>query len=85
MNLEKSQEFSRKVVSLLKAIRLERGLSQEKLAKKAGVSRGAVSHIEKGIRNPTLFVCHALASAMETSLGSLVINAENDEPLARTK
>lgn len=52
------------------------GISQNMLAKKAGLSRGAIQHIEKGIRNPTLIVCHAVASALDVSLADVLALAE---------
>jgi len=60
------------------------GISQNVLAKKAGLSRAAIQHIEKGIRNPTLIVCHAVASALDVSLADVLTLAEkqgNDEKL----
>jgi len=60
----------------LKEIRLKMGISQNMLAKKAGLSRGAIQHIEKGIRNPTLIVCHAVASALDVSLADVLALAE---------
>lgn len=66
-------------MACLKAIRLEKGVSQNKLAEKAGLSRAAVQHIEKGIRNPTLIVCHALAKALDTSLGRIINRIESEQ------
>jgi DNA-binding XRE family transcriptional regulator len=60
------------------------GISQNVLAKKAGLSRAAIQHIEKGIRNPTLIICHAVASALDVSLADVLTLAEkqgNDEKL----
>ena len=73
MNLHESQIFSRDVVAELKRLRLERGISQNALAAKAGVSRAAIQHIEKEIRNPTLILLHALASALDVSLGTVLL------------
>jgi transcriptional regulator with XRE-family HTH domain len=60
----------------LKKVRLEKGISQLTLAKRAGISRGAVTHIESGIRNPTLIVCHALAKALDIKLSNLLRRVE---------
>jgi transcriptional regulator with XRE-family HTH domain len=70
--LEKSQRFSRAVVQELRRLRKQKGWSQLALATRAGVSRGAVQHIEKGIRNPTLMLTHALAEALDVSLCAVV-------------
>ena len=76
MNLEKSQEFSRAVVKELKRIRLKKSLSQLAVSQKAGLSRAAIQHIEKGIRNPTLMVVHAIAKALDTSLTKIIRKVE---------
>ena len=56
----------------MKRIRLEKGISQNKLAQKAGLSRAAIQHIEKEIRNPTLILVHAVACALEVSMGAVL-------------
>ena len=61
----------------LKEIRLKMAISQNLLAKKSGLSRGAIQHIEKGIRNPTLIVCHAVATALDVSLADVLALAES--------
>jgi len=48
----------------LKRIRTERGISQSDIAKSLGVSRGFVSNIENGKRNPTLATISRLAKAI---------------------
>lgn len=63
-------------MAVLREIRLKKGLSQNRLAEITGLSRGAIQHIEKGIRNPTLMVCHAIASAMNVSLGAILKKLE---------
>jgi len=78
LNLEKSQQFSRTVVDALKRVRQKKGISQEKLAKTCGLSRSAISMIESGDRNPTLFVCHALAAGLGVQLSKVIRDAERD-------
>ena len=63
-------------MQILKEIRLKMQISQNALAKKTGLSRTAVQFIEKGIRNPTLIVCHALATGLGVSLAEVLIEAE---------
>lgn len=76
LNLEKSQEFSYAVVRELKRIRLEKGLSQLAVSQRAGLSRATIQHIEKGIRNPTLMVVHAIAQALDSSLAGIIRGIE---------
>ena len=75
LNLEKSLKFSRAVVSAIQTARKSQGVSQQRLAEMAGVSRSAVTMIENGARNPTLFVCHALAEALDLDLSELIRDA----------
>ena len=76
LNLEKSLKYSRCVVSLLAQARRQNGFSQTAIAKKTGLSRSAVSMIESGDRNPTLFVCHAIAHAIGVNLSSILATVE---------
>jgi transcriptional regulator with XRE-family HTH domain len=77
LKLANSERFSAGVVAELRRIRLSKGISQKTLAEAAGVSRAAVTHIEAGIRNPTLIVCHALAAALGIRFSSLSRRVEN--------
>lgn len=61
---------------VLRRQRLARGLSQEALAHDAGLHRTYVGLVERGLRNPTIEVGHALAQALGTSLSELVREAE---------
>lgn len=54
------QNFGRRV----RALRTERGISQEDLAHRAGVHRTYVSDLERGNRNVGLDNIHALAEAL---------------------
>ena len=48
-----------------------RGLSQEELAERAGISPQYVSNIERGNENPTLDILFKLADALKVSFGEL--------------
>ena len=52
--------------------RLERGLTQQQLAKRAGVSRPNLSAIETGLRDASLRSVRALALALDVRPGLLV-------------
>ena len=67
-----SEQFSRALVASLKEVREQRGISQSQLAKLSGVSRPMINHLESGIRNPTVIVFHALATALKVDLAKLV-------------
>jgi transcriptional regulator with XRE-family HTH domain len=56
----------------LKALRKEKGWSQQKLAEKAGLSINAVTKIEQGLaESPTLKTLVKLADALGVSLDEL--------------
>ncbi len=59
----------------VRAERRARGLSIERLADLAGVSRSMVSDIERGAKTPTVLVLDRLATALGTSIARLL-----DEP-----
>lgn len=60
------------------ALRKQRGLSQEELAEKAGVSRQAVSNWERGVAMPDVEMLNRLATLFDVDLSSLV-NGETRE------
>lgn len=60
----------------LRARRVERGISQEELAARAGLHRNFVGLLERGQRNVTVLVLQDLAGALKVSLSELVVQAK---------
>lgn len=58
--------------SVLREFREASKLSQERLAELSGLHRTYVSLLERGLRNPSLTVIHALARALGTSMVAMV-------------
>lgn len=56
----------------MRAIREARGLSQEQIAKIAGVPRATWTHLESGAANPTLAVLIKVANALQIRLDELL-------------
>lgn len=57
-----------KVGARIRDLRKARGLTQEKLAWEAGLSKGHLSGIEKGLVRPTLTTLSMLAKRLEVDL-----------------
>src|ERR1700760_1240766 len=56
----------------IKALRTARGLSQQQIAKAAGVPRATWTHLESGAGNPTLAVLGKVATALQVRLDELL-------------
>jgi transcriptional regulator with XRE-family HTH domain len=68
LKIQPSEAFGQ----VLRALRLERGLSQEALALEAGIQRNYVSLIERGINQPTITIIFNLAEALEMQPSQLI-------------
>lgn len=60
----------------IRRLRLERGLSQEQLAERAGTDLTQIGGIERGVRNPSYTTLVRLAAALETRVGELATLAD---------
>jgi transcriptional regulator with XRE-family HTH domain len=56
----------------LRQLRLERNLSQEKLAELAGLHRNYIGHLERGEKTPSLDVILRLSNAMTLAVDELL-------------
>ena len=65
-------DIRKKFGKRLRALREERGWSQEEFADRAGLHRTYVSAVERGVRNPTLSVLERLSKALGVSMTELV-------------
>ncbi len=65
--------MTKRLDAVLRALREQRGMTQEQVAKKAGVTKFYVSQLETGLRkNPSLPVLRRLARALGVPVGKLV-------------
>jgi transcriptional regulator with XRE-family HTH domain len=67
----------------IKAMREARGLSQQQIAKIAGVPRATWTHLESGAANPTLAVLIKCANALQVRLDELLGPARQPAKLVR--
>lgn len=67
----------------LRTLRVERGLSQERLALASGIDRSYVGRIERGSENVTVNTLEALSSVLEVHVSLLF--AEVDKKAVRPK
>ncbi|GJE60459.1 helix-turn-helix domain-containing protein [Methylobacterium trifolii] len=60
----------------LRRLRVERGLSQERLALAAGIDRAYVGRVERGSENVTISTLEAMATALAVPVADLLIEPE---------
>ncbi|MCB9805585.1 helix-turn-helix transcriptional regulator [Candidatus Nomurabacteria bacterium] len=63
---------SKKLGENFKKFRIEKGLSQSDVADSLGISRGFISNIESGKKNPTLITLTKLANSVGISIDKLL-------------
>ena len=64
--------LTKRLVVHLKRLREQRGLTQEQLATRAGVSHGYLARLELGMHDPSLSTLARLAKALKVSVAELV-------------
>ena len=64
----------------LRLLRVQRGLSQERLALAAGIDRAYVGRVERGSENVTVATLEALAGALAVSVATLFAEPEQGSP-----
>jgi transcriptional regulator with XRE-family HTH domain len=61
----------------VRRIRLERGLSQERLSELSGFTQQYLSDLERGLRNPTVVTLYELAQALDSTPTELISPASD--------
>lgn len=59
--------------------RESKGMNQAELSAEAGITRAAISQIEKGHRVPTIPVLHRIAAVLEVSIDYLIGKTDKSE------
>ena len=56
------------LINNIRSLRFARGMTQEELALRTGVSRQTIMSIERGQTNPSVLLAYKIASALDTSI-----------------
>ncbi len=59
------------LVNNIRRLRFERGMTQEELALRVGVSRQTVMSIERGATNPSVLLAFKIATALQAPLNEV--------------
>jgi len=57
---------------VVRRLREEKGLSQEQLAERVGVSQSMITYIERGLKQPSVAVLKRIASEFECTVDELL-------------
>lgn len=67
----------------MRRLRVERGLSQEKLAFDAGIDRTYVSRLERAIENPSIGIVEKLALTLSVPMAEMFAEPGPNDPAPR--
>ena len=70
--MSKTPKIYEKLGRKIQKARQEKGITQEKLAEMADISRTHMAHIEQGRRQPTLDVVQKIARALKMKANELI-------------
>jgi transcriptional regulator with XRE-family HTH domain len=70
------EELALRFGELVRQLRLEKGLSQERLAELCGMHRNYVGAVERAERTPSIVAADKLARALGTALSSMFLELE---------
>ncbi|MBN8712795.1 MAG: helix-turn-helix transcriptional regulator [Xanthomonadales bacterium] len=77
-------ELARAFGTAVRALRAERGISQESLANLASIERSHMGKVERGEHMPTLAIIFKIADALECSTTVVMAEAERQLAAAET-
>lgn len=72
MNNSRNTDLLKKFGTNLKRLRESKGMSQEELCFKSGLSKNQIGNIERGEVNTTLSSIHAISVALEINLQDIL-------------
>ena len=71
------EDLTRRFGALVRQLRLEKGMSQERLAELCGLHRNYVGAIERAERTPSILKADKLAKALGLNLSGLFLELEH--------
>ena len=74
------EDLTRRFGALVRQLRLERGMSQERLAELCGLHRNYVGAIERAERTPSIVTADKLAKTLDLTLTELFDKLEREAP-----
>jgi transcriptional regulator with XRE-family HTH domain len=77
MNKRQAQSISDKVIKSLRKVRLDKGISQYRLAKEIGMSKSSISYIESLKQRPTLYTILMIANYLQVNLSDIIKQFED--------
>jgi transcriptional regulator with XRE-family HTH domain len=70
---------------VVRELRKQRGLSQERLATLAGIDRAYMGGLERGLRNPSLTTIARVATGLGMTMGEFVADVEGHSGLEHVR
>ncbi|MBO7483504.1 MAG: helix-turn-helix transcriptional regulator [Alphaproteobacteria bacterium] len=79
MKKREAQEISDKIVAILRRVRLEKGITQYKMAKDTGMSKSSILYIENFTQRPSLYTVILLADYLSVDFSEVLkkVNIHN--------
>ena len=75
---ERDRTPDRVLGDVLRAVRLEKGMTQEQLAWETGVERAFISELERGVKGASVNMLFRLAKGLNTSASDIIEKVEQD-------
>lgn len=72
MNKRDAQEISNKIVAVLREKRINKGISQYKLAKDIGMSKSSILYIENFSQHPSLYTTLLIADYLNADISEII-------------
>lgn len=78
MQVKKADGLNTALGDTIKALRIQKGLTQEQLAEKCEASPVYISEIERGVKQPTFHTVFIISVALEMKLSHFVTELESN-------